>query len=398
MNGSWLPPLVWLVSVLGLAGFFVLYPAGLWFATRRRSDPLAPAVEGFEPSVTMLLIVRNGEALIEEKLRNSLQLDYPPEKLELLVWSDGSTDGTERLLREQADDRIKVFATAAHRGKVACLNEAAVLAGGELLLPTDADALFEPDALRKLVAHFADSEVGGVCGQRVIAGERASLKLAQNRYIDFDSAIKRWESRLGSITSNDGKIYAIRRELFDAIPATATDDFFVGLNVTRRGRRFIFEPGARARIRLPARSPAHEVARRRRIVVQSLSAMATLRELFDPRRHGVFSLRLAVNKLLRRLSPLLLLTLFAGSLALAFESQVFAALTAAQLLFYVAGLSHPLLLRLRAPRLLLRPASMVYYFVLGQVGMLLALVDFSRGRRSVKWNPIKTDGNALSEG
>ncbi|MEW5773295.1 MAG: glycosyltransferase [Thermodesulfobacteriota bacterium] len=231
-----------------------------------------------------------------------------------------------------------------------------------------------------------------MCGQRVIAGPDRPLASAQRGYVGFDSAIKALESRLGSITSNDGKIYAVRRALFASLPGDVTDDLFAALQVVAAGRRFVFEPAARAAIPAPARNPGHEVARRRRIVCQSLRGIWLLRRLLDPRRFGPFALGLAVNKVLRRLLPLFLLVFFLASLNLAPHSSLMALALAGQAGLVLLALLHPVLERLpAAPRAARKAASLAAYFLLGNLGALLGTADFLTGRRAGRWDPRKDD-------
>jgi hypothetical protein len=231
-----------------------------------------------------------------------------------------------------------------------------------------------------------------VCGQRVIAGaEGRDLRHAQRRYVGFDSAIKALESRTGRITSNDGKLYAIRRELFRDIPGGVTDDLYVAMSVISQGRDFLFEPAARAAVRLPSRNATHEVARRRRIVARSLRGIREMRRLLDPRRHGTFAVGLFANKVLRRLLPVCLILVFASTAALSPFHPAAAVFLALQAAFYAVALSYPLLQRVTGNRTLSRAASVPFYICVGAWGTLLGLFDFLRGRSVSRWEPAKVD-------
>ncbi len=387
--------LVWTVSAVGILLVFGFYPLAVValgllrglapFRGRREHGQLGPA-----PSASLLVAVRNAEDLVAEKVQNSLALESAL-PLQIVFVSDGSSDRTVERLRAVGAERVEVLELREHRGKAHALNLGAQRCRGEILVFSDVDALLAPDALARLLARFADERVGGVCGQRVIQERGGELGRAQQRYIAADSALKRAESRLGSVTSNDGKLYAVRRSLFRPIAPGATDDLYACLSIVEQGRRFVFEPGARACIRTPSRNPAHELVRRRRIVARSLHGIFLKRALLNPLRHGSFALQLFVNKVCRRLLPLFLALLLGTSLAiLLLEPHAPWARTVflLQLGFYGLALAHLVLARTRLP-LLGTLASVAYYFCVGNLGTLLGLADFLRGREAVKWDPVK---------
>ena len=301
--------------------------------------------------------------------------------------SDGSSDRTAEVLRAVRSPRVRVLVEPRHLGKAAALDRAVRASTGEILVFSDADALLAEDALEHLLAPFADPVVGGVSGQRVILEERGDLVDAQRGYIAADSTVKRAETLLGSTSSNDGKLYAIRRSLYRAIEPGATDDLFNCLAVVEQGRRFVFEPRARAFIRTPSRNARHELARRRRIVARSLHGIAAKRRLLNPLRHGFFSIQLLVNKVLRRMLPLFFVGLLVASAVLAVEHPWARLVLGAQLAFLVLAAA-------RRPLAAFGPlglaASLAYYFCVGNLGTLLGVIDFARGQVTVKWDPIKT--------
>jgi len=381
--------LVLAASALGVALVFGLYPmlvALCALVARRRRGGAAPGAPA--PSVSLLVALRNAQDLVDEKVENALALGAP----ELVLVSDGSRDATAERLREAAArapraTRVTVLELPEHVGKAAALNRGAALCRGDVLVFSDADALLAPDALVYLLAPYADPGVGGVCGQRVLHERGGELGLAQGRYIAADSALKRAESRVGSVTSNDGKLYSIRRALFRPIAAGATDDLYTCLSVVEQGYRFVFEPRARAFIRTPSRSAPHELARRRRIVARSLRGIFLKRALLNPLRFGSFALQLLVNKVFRRLLPLFLVGLFLSSLALSFSRPWALGLLLGQVAFYLLAVAHAACAR--TP--LAGPAAVAWYFCLGNVGTLLGLGDFLRRRETIKWDPLKAD-------
>lgn len=382
------------LSILGtcvvLLAAFALYPVALWMAARRR--PAAePGDDAGVPFVSMLVAVRNGEAHIGDKIRNALDLEYPSDRFEIIVHSDGSTDGTVRIIRQLEGPQVVCLESRRHIGKAQSLNRGIDECHGDIIVFSDADAMLERSALRALVPHFNDPRVGGVCGQRVLSRDGRPFKEAQHRYIAFDSAIKTLESRRGRITSNDGKLYAIRRSLFRPIPEAVTDDLFVCLSVIHQRYDFIFEPQARAFVRLPSRTASHEVERRRRIVCRSLRGIRLMRELLDPRRHGAYAFGLLINKVLRRLLPIILIMVLISTAVLSAFHPAAAILLLLQAGFYAAALAYPVLARIPAAGRFRRAVSVPFYFCVGNYGTLLGLADFLVGRRVAKWDPNKTD-------
>ncbi|MBI5233081.1 MAG: glycosyltransferase, partial [Deltaproteobacteria bacterium] len=202
-----------IVFVMSLAAVLMVFCINLlvvWLVYLVRGEKTVKA-RPIEPLITVVVVVRNAASIIEEKIKNTLSLDYPADRLELIISSDGSTDRTEDIVQPYIGGRVRLVSSPLHEGKNSALNRAVAISAGEILVFTDADALLEKGALRRIVPHFADEDVGGVCGQRVIAEHEMRLEKAQSDYIRFDSSIKRLESKTGSITSNDGKLYAIRK-------------------------------------------------------------------------------------------------------------------------------------------------------------------------------------------
>lgn len=367
-----------LLAALGGLGIFIvvcLYPVFI-LALPRRNPPVTPPEPENWPSVTMITAARNAAALLPSKLNNFRALDYPPDRLNLLIASDASTDATRKIIETGCDSRIRLIEQTERRGKAAAMNLAVEQTNSELLLFSDADALLAPDAVRKLARCFSDSRIGGVCGQRVAVRNGAGLRDAQQTYIHLDSALKRIESEHGRISSNDGKIHMIRRELFKPVPPDVTDDLYTALSVIAQGYRFVFEPEAVAEVKVPSRDALHEIQRRRRIVVRSLTGIFRMRSLLNPFRYGWFSAGLLINKVGRRLLPFFLLLLAAGLIRML---AAFPLVLALLIMLAICGLL---------------VSSLAQYMLAGFIGSGLGVVDFISGRRVSVWEPRKSGGDA----
>ncbi|MGD9161942.1 MAG: glycosyltransferase [Desulfobacteraceae bacterium] len=383
--------IVFFLSLIAVSGFFIIYPLMIlvisFFIRRKHIHH-----ELKNPSISMIIVVRNGEDLIQEKIENAISIIYPSDQYEVIIFSDGSTDRTVEKVNPFLNDRVHLYECGEHTGKIQGLNKAVEKSKGEILVFSDADAILDREAIIYMTEHFSDPQVGGVCGRKIINEHKKSLAEAQVRYFSFDLWTKKVESRTGSITSNDGKLYAIRRDLFSPVPPGVMDDLYIALNVVRRKKRFIFESRALVSARIPSRSEKHEIERRRRIVCGSLTGIFLMRDVLNPFRYGLYSINLFLNKILRRLLPFFLILLFASSLCLSFSNLFYFMVFFLQALFYSMALIYPLFFQKRKDRgTINRVCSIIFYFCIGNIGMLLGALDFFMGKKVIKWKPVKTD-------
>src|SRR6185295_3920031 len=206
-----------------------------------RPRPIVAAAQGFAPSVSLIVAAHDEAGVIERKLDNALALDYPRSRLEVIVASDGSTDATNALVRRHAAPEVRLLALP-RGGKNATLNSAVRAARGEILVFTDADAMLGADALRQLVAPFADPAVGAVAGERRQAGHDDSAR--KRALWTAKRGLREALSRGGSATAAEGQLHAIRRELFRELPRDVNDDFFISAQAVLAGLRLVYAPGA----------------------------------------------------------------------------------------------------------------------------------------------------------
>lgn len=363
----------------------------LWRARMRPRPTVSPT--GEMPSVSLLIAARNERSAIGEKLANSLRLDYPADRLEIIVASDGSDDGTNEAVRAFADRGVTLLELG-RVGKAAALNAAADAARGDVLVFSDANSEYDPGAIRALVAPFADPTVGGVAGnqryRRGPAGDPAAE--GERQYWNFDRILKEAESRAGSTISATGAIYAIRRALFERVPEGVTDDFAVSTAVIERGYRLVFAPDAVAWESV-SRSGGVEWGRKVRIITRGLRGVWLRRALLDPRRSGFYSVQLVTHKVLRRLMgvPLIVMALVAPTLWRAGWTYRLAALGHWSVaILGTAGLV--LGRRGVRSRILSAPA----FFLLANAAALTAAWNVIRGRRIDRWEPVRYDEDATS--
>ena len=342
------------------------------------------------PPVSLLIPAYNEEAHIEAKLRNSLALDYPKDRLEIVVASDGSTDRTNAIVerfrsrgvRPSTKDfggGVKLLAMRDNIGKSAMLTRTVPLLRGEIVVFSDVTSELEPDALRSLVRNFADSRVGCVCGLYRLKGAKDLRGEGEGLYWTYETFIKRQESRLHSILGAHGAFYAIRKVLFQGLEGTAiNDDYLIPMRIVARGARAVYEPSAVAWEREVA-SVGGEFARRRRIAAGNCQQIVELMSLLNPFR-GWIALCFVSHKVLRTLAPLFMAAVLLSSLWLpAPWSWLMLAL---QAVFYATALAGYVCQRRGR---MVHWLSPVLYFCLGNLAMLAGLLKYCFSKQPPAW-------------
>ncbi len=364
---------------------FLLNPLMIWIVYVIKGKKIVRHVP-IQPSVSFIIVVRNAETIIEDKIRNAISLDYPSENYEIIVFSDGSTDGTEDRIKAFVGDHVRFLSSPTHKGKNNGINEAVQCSRGQIMIFSDADVMLDRHAVMNLVKYFSDPSVGGVCGLKIICKTRKELESAQIFHTKFEEKIKKLECLTGSISSNDGTLFAIRRSLFMQIPPAVTDDLYVCLSVVKQHYRFLFEPEAKAFMEAPSRNTVHEVKRRQRIISNSLNGIFMMKELLNPFKYGIFSIRLFINRVMRRFVPVYLILIFFSSLFLSFSVPQIEAFLFLQIAFYCFAFSYTVLFRrISCFRVLRKMTSSAYYFCIGNYGTLLGLFCFFTGKQVTKW-------------
>ena len=317
-----------------LLGFtYVGYPLLVMLQARVRPRPVRRGE--VQPPVTAIMTVYDGARSLATKLDNLLGQDYPSDRLDIIVACDGCSDDSAAIARGYADRRVTVLEFAERRGKAACLNDAVAVATGDLLLMVDVRQRLAPDALSRLVACLADPAVGVAAGELRFEDPDTGFAASVDAYWKYEKAIRLAESASGSAIGVSGALYAIRRDLFPDVPAgTVLDDVFVPMDVVRRGHRVVLEAGAVAWDRASA-SSEDERRRKLRTLAGNFQLVALAPWLLLPFANPAW-LRFVSHKLLRLMSPWLLLALAASSVLLTARGHWFPALTAAGLAGLVA--------------------------------------------------------------
>jgi poly-beta-1,6-N-acetyl-D-glucosamine synthase len=277
--------------------------------------PQKKPYEIYEPVVTLLIAAYNEKDVISTKLENSLALDYPRDRLQILVAADGSDDGTDNAVREFGKRGVELCFDPQRNGKMAAINRAmTTMARGEIIVMSDANNLYSPATLRALVAPFQDAQVGASGGAKKILQGDGALGSSEGLYWTYESWIKKQETRLGCTTGAAGEAFAIRRSLFAPPPlGIINDDFYMMMSVIKRGYRMIYVPQAESYERVSLTS-ADEVERRTRIVAGRYQALTLLGELL-PFGRPLIVWQVLSHKFLRPLVPFFMIGAFVSSLA-----------------------------------------------------------------------------------
>lgn len=339
------------------------------------------------PSVSILIAAYNEEKDIKDTLVNKIKLDYPREKLEILVVSDESTDATDEIVESIAkvsDINIRLFRQKPRQGKTSGLNLIVPEAKGEIMVFSDANSIYGSDALLKLVENFSDAKIGYVTGKMVYTNPDGSLVGdGCSSYMEYENWIREVETSLGSVVGVDGGIDAMRKSLYENLRADQLPDFVQPLKVVEKGYRVIYEPTAILKEDALSNSSS-EYAMRVRVTLRALWALKDMYILFNPFKYGLFSLQLFSHKLLRYLAFVPIVAVFLLNVLLYDEGLLYQIMLTMQIIFYLLALQGKSNLHKQY-----NPAyyALPYYFALLNISCMHAFWRFIKGEKQATWNP-----------
>lgn len=374
--------LIFFISAGLLAWTYILYPALVIVAARVRPKPRVG--NPFRGKVSMIVAAHNEEAVIKQKVENSLGLDYGGADWEVIVVSDGSRDGTDSVLEglRHMSERLKIITYQPRQGKANALNVGSRHASGEVLIFTDANVFLEPDAPKKLLSQMSDPSVGAVCGRVLLCDTSKKEVSGEGIYMRFEGAVQEAESALWSMVGIDGALYALRRELFRPLDRGAIiDDFSLSMEALLAGKRIVYAGDAVAVEHIVA-SVENEFKRKSRIVAGGFQYLASLAGKGG--RFGVMTWFIFFShKILRWLSPFFMIAVFASSLTL-MESGVYRLLVLLQAVFYALAFGGHIFPSFRKNMLFYIP----YYFSVVNLAALAGFTRFFLGRQGVSWEKV----------
>jgi glycosyltransferase involved in cell wall biosynthesis len=384
--------LIFWSSFVALLYSYVGYAIVLVLLSRLRGRGVKS--EDFTPTISFIITAYNEERDLAAKLRNTLALDYPKDKFEIIVASDCSSDRTDEIARSFANEGVRLHRQLERLGKTAAQNRAVELATGDVILFSDATTLYRPDVLRVISRNFADETIGCVAGQLIyVDPSNSSVGKGAVSYWNYEVFLKRHESNVRSLIGVSGCLYAVRRSAYVPLYHEACSDFIIATKMVEQGLRTIYEPDAICEEETNSRADK-EFRMRVRVITQTYNDLWRHRHIFNPFRYGVYALQLFSHKVMRYLVPVFLAMLFISSLVLATRSLFFAFVLVLQLAGYAAALVGYLLERTGLRGGLI---SLPHYFLLANLAAVVAFYEFVRGERYAKWEPIRETGPAGPE-
>lgn len=340
------------------------------------------------PLVTFLVAAYNESGFIEEKIRNTFQLDYPRKKLQLFFVTDGSSDDTPDIIRRFPE--IHLFHTPDRRGKIHAVNRVMKFVKTPVVIFSDANTNLNTGALKNIIRHYQDERVGGVAGEKKIDTKTSDSAsgAGEGLYWKYESFLKRKDSEVYSVVGAAGELFSVRTALYEEPDENMIiEDFYLSLRIASRGYRFIYEPEAYA-LESASASIAEEWKRKVRICAGAFQAMLKLKTLLNPFRYGILSFQYFSHRVLRwTLAPLFLPVILMANILLALDgSRVYAIWLLLQLLFYFMAV---LGFFLRDKKIAIKGFFVPYYFVVMNLSVYAGFIRFLKGKQSVMWEKSK---------
>ena len=363
---------------------YIFYPIILILLEKISQPKAFHTNDEYYPPVSLIIAAYNEEKVIEGRIKNCLALDYPKDKLEIIVASDGSSDRTAEIIQQYAHDGVTLMAYPQRRGKVNVLNETIPKAKNGVVIFSDANTMFTRPAIKKMVRYFADPLVGCVCGGlQFVNADGSYTGDLEGIYWRYETFLKKMEGKRGAVLGANGAIFSIRKDLYVPLePDTIVEDFVMTMRILQKGFACVYAPEAAA-IEEAAHKIIQEKQRRIRIGAGDFQALCRLWPMLNPAR-GFSALAFLSHKVLRWLAPFFLIFLFVTNVFIFTHGCRYLLIFILQLSFYgMALIGEFLALRTKKNFKLF---SLCYYFVSMNMGLFLGFVKFMKGTQSVKWN------------
>ncbi len=380
--------LFWLLALL-VAYTYVGYGvviAALAFI-KQKINPEKPFSEAFEPAVTLIVAAYNEEEWIKEKAKNMLELDYPQEKMQILFVTDGSDDNTPEILKEY--DQFTLLHKPERAGKIAAMERAVTFAENPILIFSDANALLNKEAVKNIVRHYNDPEIGAVAGEKriIVAKNDSASGAGEGFYWKYESFLKKMDYKFYSVVGAAGELFSVRRDLYEPVHKNAIlDDFMISLTINEKGYRVAYEPDAYAS-ELPSESVEAEWTRKTRIAAGGIQSILWLKSLLNPFKHGRLTFQYVSHRVLRwTLVPLSIIFLFILNLFLIGHKPIYDLLIIFQLFIFILGFAGYLL---ENKKIRFKLFFIPYYVLMMNLAVFVGFKRFISGKQTVLWAKAK---------
>ena len=375
---------IFFISMFGIFYVYVGYPLAVFLISKWRCRIVHKSP--FEPSVTLIIAAYNEAEHIGQTVQNKLELDYPAAKLEIIVVSDESEDGTDEIVQQFSSAQVRLLRQQPRAGKTSALNLAVEQAAGEILVFSDANSLYATDALQHLLANFSDQTVGYVTGKMIYVNQDGSLVGdGCSAYMRYENILRDLETRIGSVVGVDGGIDAVRRSLYRPMRADQLPDFVLPLNVIDQEFRVVYEPAALLRESV-LKDAGDEYRMRVRVSLRALWALWDMRRLLGLNHNRLFAWQLWSHKVLRYLCFVFMVGALVSNLLLVGQGSFYVISLLLQIVAYAGALLMPWLETKGYHWGLLNFAR---YFLLLNVASAHAFGKFICGKKQVLWTPRK---------
>jgi len=383
---------VFWISILLIVYTFIGYGFVLYFLVKVKSlfkKPFAFKAEQILPTVTILIAAYNEEDIILEKVANTLELNYPKDKIQIIFITDGSTDGTADKLKGIKD--ITLLHQDIRAGKMAAIERAFPFVNNEITVFTDANTFLNIDAITELVKHYQNEKVGAVAGEkRIIIGDTADASSAgEGFYWKYESKLKNWDYALYSNVGAAGELFSIRTALYHPVEAdTIIDDHMIAMRIAEKGYIIGYEPKAYA-IETASVNIKEELKRKIRIAAGGIQSVLRLKKAANPFRNPVFTFQYISHRVLRwTITPFLLILVFVLNAMIAFNTDIFLYkfIFACQLVFYILSLVG---LYFERKNIRIKALFIPYYFCIMNYAVLAGLLRYFGKKQSAAWEKSK---------
>ncbi len=372
----------------GILLFFLVRLKRIFVKKKREVTP------DYEPEVTLFVAAYNEKDYVDEKVKNSFELEYPKEKVRQVWVTDGSDDGTPEMLKKYADRGVEVYHEPARGGKIGAMNRGMQFVKTPIVIFSDGNTMLGKESIRRIVNLFADKKVGCVSGEkRIFNKEKDTAAGTEGIYWKYESKLKKWDAELYSVVGAAGELFAIRTELYQPVEKdTLLDDFIISLRVAMKGYTIQYDPEAYA-IESASANVKEELKRKIRIAAGGIQSIIRLKPLLNIFKYGVLSFQYISHRVLRwTLAPLSLPFIFIFNLILALRygitdfSNLYTLLFYAQVLFYVMALVG---WYLENRKISIKILFVPYYFFIMNYAVYAGIVRYFKGQQSVNWERAK---------